>query len=334
MDSILTRWMDAARPFLGPVVDEVAATVAAPARTVVVGLVGVGKSTLVNRLCGTEHPTGLGGVTREPVVVEGDGYVVVDTPGIDRPESAVVVLQPLLADADRVLWVVDGLQPLTESERRVLARACPEGVPVTALVARADLLDDQQGEVLERVDAHLDGHEPARALDVRSGVLPELLVAPSPRARAAASERVRASWEGLGPAPLDAAGAALRVREKVRALVEQLVGELRAGRLGQKVDARLALQGRGPAVVEGVLPEGVSLPVPGPVPHGARARALGSLSGLEGAERLVRADAARWLAELQLAVVEAFDEHPEWEERAARRRELDRLTDALLASWM
>ena len=306
--------------------------VASPARTVIVGLVGVGKTTLANRWLGAAHPTGLGGVTREVVRSERDGALLIDTPGIDRPEEAALLLQPLLADADALVWVIDGLQPLTHSERRVLEQACPPHLQLTAIVARADLLDDQATEVLERVERQLGPRvaSPPVALDLRSDPLPPLPLGPTPRARRRARAAVEATTRSLGrpvPTPQEAAQGA---RDRVRELVDQLIAELHQGRLSSKVDARLALRARGPAALEGLLPEPVALPTPPPVDQGPRARALGSFSGIEGATRRMRADAARWLADVQIAISDAYHRRPEWEARARARHRYDAATRALL----
>lgn len=338
MKQLVSQWLAMARPFASEGQLEALAAIpdalGEPARIVVVGLVGVGKTTLVNRWCGTDHATGLGGVTREATTVEGTRCTCIDTPGIDRPEEALLWLPPLLADADALVWVVDGLQPLMERERRVVHETCPDALPVVALVARGDLLDDQKDDVLARVTSHLAPRLSAGAvaLDLRHDPLPEPMVSPTPKALGALRHMVEGFMGSLGPAPPSAQEAGRQARERVRALVEQLIVELHQGRLAQKVDGRLALRGRGPSVLQGLLPEPVPLPVPAMVPHGPRARALGSMSGLEGAERLVRADAAGWLADVQLAILEAYETHPEWDESATRREGLQDAADALLAA--
>ncbi len=327
------QWAVSTR-LLGASPDALVEAVETPARTVVGGLVGVGKTTLVNRWLGTAHPTGLGGVTREVAWFHTEGAEVADTPGLDRPEEALVRMQPLLAEADALVWVVDGLQPLTESERRVIEQASPPELPLTVLVARADLLDDQVDDVLERVRAHLGARlatDPV-ALDLRFDPVPALPVGPARRARRHARDAVVAVTDALGLGPPTAHHAAERARGRVRHLVERLLAELYEGRIGSKVDARLALRGRGLAVLEGLLPGPVDLPVPPPVEHGPRARALGSLSGIEGAERLLRADAATWLADVQLAIADAYQEHPEWEERALQVQAHEEATARLLAA--
>jgi hypothetical protein len=56
------------------------------------------------------------------------------------------------------------------------------------------------------------------------------------------------------------------------------------------------------------------------------------MSGLEGAVRLVRADAAGWLADVQLAIAEAYEAHPEWGTLAADRGALQVVSEELLAA--
>lgn len=122
-----------------------------PRRIAVIGRTSAGKTTLVNRLTGRHLRTGLGGVTRDVVALADDDHVWIDTPGIDGRDRALVTLGPVLDDAHGVLWVVDGLQPLTRTERDVVALLVPPGTPLAIVVSRADVVADDLAAVLDRV---------------------------------------------------------------------------------------------------------------------------------------------------------------------------------------
>jgi signal recognition particle receptor subunit beta len=299
----------------------------APHRAVLVGRVGVGKTTLANRWCGTTHPTGLGGVTEAATSCDAGSTLVFDTPGIDRPEQAILDLGPLVAGADSLVWVLDGLQPLTASERHVVDAIRPATTPVHILLSRADLLDpDDVEQVLHRVHA-LTGLS-AVALDLRHDTLPVLPTGPSASRRGAAELALLALTAALPPARLTAQQAQRTLRERIQALVEQLRTEVHAGSLGHKVDALAALHERGPSALVGLPP----LPAPARPDQDRVSRLLGGLSGIEGAERLLKAGAASWLAEAQLALVDSYEAHPEWEQLALDRQRFNQaVQDAVVA---
>ena len=83
----------------------------APWRVAVVGRRSVGKSSLVNAVAGhMACVVGLGGVTREASTVAlADGVQLIATPAIASVDAGLTLLAPVLAVADMVLWVVDGL---------------------------------------------------------------------------------------------------------------------------------------------------------------------------------------------------------------------------------
>ena len=91
-----------------------------PAQVVVVGRVGVGKTTLINRWTGENHAVGLGGVTQMTQTVATPSWHWLDTPGIDNPDRALSLLGPLVDRSDALVWVVDGLQPATHTARLVI----------------------------------------------------------------------------------------------------------------------------------------------------------------------------------------------------------------------
>lgn len=125
-----------------------------PTRLVIFGRRGVGKSSLVQALTGVEVPTGLGGVTREPMTVEGGGLVAIDLPGLEDDQRATAELRAAVATVDAAVWVIDGLSPITQLERSVVQRAVPAWMGLHAIIARSDLLDaPDRDAVIERVVA-------------------------------------------------------------------------------------------------------------------------------------------------------------------------------------
>lgn len=133
---------------------------APPSIRVVVGRTGVGKSSLIRALTGARVPVGLGGVTRAAAPYLHRGVTWVDTAGLDGVDAGIAALRPLLAAADGVVWVVDGLQPVARSARAVVEAVREPGVDLRLLVARADLVPaEEQRTLRRRVDAV------ARALD-------------------------------------------------------------------------------------------------------------------------------------------------------------------------
>ncbi|MCB9668771.1 MAG: 50S ribosome-binding GTPase [Alphaproteobacteria bacterium] len=146
-------------------------TLALPRRVAVVGRTSAGKTSLINRLTGGARRTGLGGVTRGPEEIPDGDHTWIDTPGIDSRERALEQLGPVLDAAHAVIWVVDGLQPVTRTERDVLELLVLPGQPVDVVVSRADLLDpDELTSVLARTRAHtaLVGPSTVTSADLRS----------------------------------------------------------------------------------------------------------------------------------------------------------------------
>ncbi len=122
-------------------------------RVTVLGRRSVGKSSLINAVLGRpERKVGLGGVTTEVAIVVESTLTLVDTPGIEDEAGALRVLQPLLEESDAAVWVVDGLQPMTATERRVVSGALVPNTPLWVVVSRLDLADPTDVDaVLARV---------------------------------------------------------------------------------------------------------------------------------------------------------------------------------------
>jgi hypothetical protein len=132
-----------------------------PVRVAVVGRQGVGKTSLCNAWSGQSRPVGLGGATATVVYLPLGTVTLLDTPGIESffdPDA-------VLAAVDGLVWVIDGLAPLSASEREKL-RSWSERLPTVAIVSRVDIVDEEEhGDVRARVRA-LIGVDPILA-DVR-----------------------------------------------------------------------------------------------------------------------------------------------------------------------
>lgn len=302
-----------------------------PWRIAVIGRVAAGKTTWINAVAGGDGPTGLGGVTEGPREVDAGGRVYVDTPGIDDPDRAIVDLQPLVDAADAVVWVVDGLQPLTASERDVAAVILGEG-PLSVVVTKHDLVEEEEQEpILNRVRDLLERLDPQMVAFVNARTVPRLPALPgpphtlSPRRRRILEHAVSATRQALPDPPPGRdqveASWSRAVREQVgeieaaigRSAIRDVGAALRA--LSEAAEpARRALRAELPSWLLPLMPE----------PDVNPGRQVGS--GPEAARRAVTAAAARWLAEGQLVLREWWAEEPEPVRARARH---DRLVAAL-----
>lgn len=100
-------------------------------RTVIIGKPNVGKSSLLNALAGLERAivTDIAGTTRdsieEQIFIEGIALVLIDTAGIREAKDEVEKIgieksQALLNEADLVLLLLDGSQPLNKDDIKLL----------------------------------------------------------------------------------------------------------------------------------------------------------------------------------------------------------------------
>lgn len=312
-------------------------------RVVVVGRIGVGKTTLVNRLVGAETgAVGLGGVTREPVVYRVGDVEIADTPGLDDPEVARIELTPLIVDADAVVWVVDGLMPAGAVERQIVGSA--EAL-ARVVVSRLDLVEEaDRPRVMERVNALV--RAPVRGGDLRTLDVDGLLTVPpesSPRRRRALAEAVAKSLhelDALPPVPsrrqmLEAAQ--LAWRREVRETEELVAEEIARGLVDQRDQAVRRLRLLAPYAITRFLASWSHL-VPGvpapqlPLPNTAALitpLAAAITGGADGAFRAVRAAAGGWLLEGDVVL----DDHlaaADLPDREAPRRAARALVEALV----
>lgn len=119
-------------------------------RVVILGPPNAGKSTLFNRLHGTERAivTEVAGTTRdfleEEIQLSGVALRIVDTAGLreteDKVESIGIERSRELRDrADLVLWLVDTSQPLADEQREDLRRALDDNTQHLVVLNKVDL---------------------------------------------------------------------------------------------------------------------------------------------------------------------------------------------------
>jgi hypothetical protein len=276
------------------------------------GRQGVGKTRLLNHLAEVDLPTGLGGLTREPAVLERDGRRWVDTPGIEAADP----LHLDLPDPDLIVWVVDSLQPLSQRAREVALRL-GERASLRPVLGRADLVPLDERAAIEARVRHLlpePPSEPPRWLDARhrpDAPTVAWLVAPprstAPHRRDELRRRLHHARDLLGPPPPDLRAAPAACRAHWRAAVAALSDPLPDAPLPRRAEQALhqlhdrllhdpltapLLRAWGPPS----LPAMAALPDPDPL--------LTALSGEAGSRRLHRATLADWLLAGELALTD------------------------------
>jgi GTP-binding protein len=126
-----------------------------------VGRPNVGKSSILNRLLGTERVlvSPRPGTTRDsvdtPITVGGKPYVLVDTAGIRRRSRVEDQLERhgavralgTLGRADVVLVVLDATDGLTDQDARIVGRAWQAGRGVVLVANKWDLLQGKERDV-------------------------------------------------------------------------------------------------------------------------------------------------------------------------------------------
>ncbi|MCZ7532812.1 MAG: GTPase Era [Acidimicrobiia bacterium] len=150
----------------------------------IVGRPNVGKSTLVNALVGEKiaitspRPQTTRNTIRGVLTLpdRGSQIVLVDTPGIHKPKTALgerlnTLVYGSLAEADCVLFVVDALQPIGPGDRLIAERLLEAGTPVVLALNKVDRAQPEQiGEQLAvAAEWDFDAYVPISALK-RDGI--------------------------------------------------------------------------------------------------------------------------------------------------------------------
>ena len=136
----------------------------APVRVVVVGGTSVGKTTLVNAWSNSSAPTGLGSKTLHVREQCFEDRVIIDTPSLDEGFD----IFPVAHGCDVLVWVVDGLRPISQTEATRIAAVRPLVGDCLAIVSRADLLPTAEyTQVMDRCTSLFDGS--TLAADLRHG---------------------------------------------------------------------------------------------------------------------------------------------------------------------
>jgi GTP-binding protein len=135
-----------------------------PRRVALLGKPNVGKSSLLNRLAGAERVVvdAIAGTTRDPVdeLIElaGRTWKFVDTAGIRRRVHqasgadfyASLRTQAALDKAEVAVVLVDGHDPLTEQDQRIITMVIESGRALVIAFNKWDLMDEDRRHVLER----------------------------------------------------------------------------------------------------------------------------------------------------------------------------------------
>jgi GTP-binding protein len=147
-----------------PEVSETSSPGGGPRRVALVGKPNVGKSSLLNRLAGSERSVvhDVAGTTVDPVdsLIELDGRIwrFVDTAGLRRKVGqasghefyASVRTHSAIDAAELVIVLVDASEPLTEQDQRVLTMVIEAGRALVLAFNKWDLVDEDRRYLLDR----------------------------------------------------------------------------------------------------------------------------------------------------------------------------------------
>jgi GTP-binding protein len=147
-----------------PEVSETASLGGGPRRVALVGKPNVGKSSLLNRLAGSERAVvhDVAGTTVDPVdsLIELDGRIwrFVDTAGLRRRVAqasghefyASVRTHGAIDAAEVVVVLIDGSEPITEQDQRVLSMVIEAGRALVLAFNKWDLVDEDRRFLLDR----------------------------------------------------------------------------------------------------------------------------------------------------------------------------------------
>lgn len=147
-----------------PTVSETASRGGGPRRVALVGKPNVGKSSLMNRLSGTERSVvhNVAGTTVDPVdsLIELDGRIwrFVDTAGLRRRVGqasghefyASVRTRSAIDAAEVVVVLLDASEPLSEQDQRILTMVIEAGRGLVIAFNKWDLVDEDRRYLLDR----------------------------------------------------------------------------------------------------------------------------------------------------------------------------------------
>lgn len=147
-----------------PTLSEIAPSSGGPRRVALVGKPNVGKSSLLNRLAGAQRSVvhDVAGTTVDPVdsLIELDGRVwrFVDTAGLRRKVGqasghefyASVRTHSAIDSAEVVVVLIDGSEPITEQDQRVLTMVIEAGRALVLAFNKWDLVDEDRRFLLDR----------------------------------------------------------------------------------------------------------------------------------------------------------------------------------------
>ncbi len=195
----------------------------------VIGRPNVGKSTLLNRLAGSDRVivSEIPGTTRDPVdqVIDLDGreFRFIDTAGMRRKPQikedadyySVLRAQDVLARADVALLLIDASEGITHQDQRIASEAAEAGVALIIVLNKWDLVDD---EARFRVETDLGdrfgfvGWAPVLRMSAKTGsrvgrirdALDLVLENRSTRISTGALNRMVREWAGAHPPPVRA----------------------------------------------------------------------------------------------------------------------------------
>jgi GTP-binding protein len=131
-----------------------AAEEAGPLKVAIIGRINVGKSSLINRLCGEERliVSSLPGTTRDStdtfVVRNRKPYALVDTAGIrklsrtrdEREQAGIIRAKKDIARADVLCLVMDAQEFPTRQDIAIALLACESGKPLVLALNKWDLV--------------------------------------------------------------------------------------------------------------------------------------------------------------------------------------------------